>query len=543
MASQLRRGEVGFLSDLLIKVATAGDAALTSKTISSLEVACIRKGAIPLTKAMSHHCPTLGLTALHSAIRYNWPKCMMVLVESGADLRANHVTVREGWDEEGMEEVEGTNALAFCWSEGSILSYKRLLRHCVDRGVAQELQPALSDAHLEVFAGKLPSLGVLDIFKKEPHPSQEMSPTLLHLAAIQGHVDICRHLVESKVSKMKEIGPSGFTPLHMAAMCGQVDAVRYFIEADPKLVDIRSEDGLTPLQVAFKARLCELDQPNNMPVIRLLLEHGADPAAADSNNRSMFSAAAIGGSLEAFLHLEDVTKKAGIKWDPKTDEDSNLWSPGYLAARIGNLEVLKHLVKDLGVDPFAFDSGNVTTPFMIACAQGRLDLVKFMMEDVEGAATHVNDSNDEDTSALTLACDELKEDVVEYLCKHGADPNVSMEMDSETPQLFQACMAGSTRIVSALISAGAKICSVSDDIHPLDFAYGEGHAGVLEVLIRKIIDEGQKEQNGLTSERIAMAFEVALEERSRSLLMLVLEEFPESVDKAMEKEIADIVSR
>ena len=68
---------------------------------------------------------------------------------------------------------------------------------------------------------------------------------------------------------------AGWAPIHYVAFHGHVDSVDAMVDAVPALVDLRTADHLhvTPLMLAAMG--------NQMSVVRLLLQHGADITAVD----------------------------------------------------------------------------------------------------------------------------------------------------------------------------------------------------------------------------------------------------------------------
>lgn len=114
--------------------------------------------------------------------------------------------------------------------------------------------------------------------------------TPLHYAALNDD--------NSQVVELLTLGESpdvadnnGFVPLHFAAQGYAVDATRLLLEACAT-VDAVNRFGNTPLFVAV------YDSRGRGEVIRMLLEHGADPDHANSSGQSPRGLAALISNYE-----------------------------------------------------------------------------------------------------------------------------------------------------------------------------------------------------------------------------------------------------
>jgi hypothetical protein len=88
--------------------------------------------------------------------------------------------------------------------------------------------------------------------------------TALMMAALRGHLDWCKRLVERGAAVNRE----GWTPLHYAATGPNPQVTAFLLEKGAQ-VDAPSPNGTTPLMMAARMK-----QPQ---AVRLLVELGADP--------------------------------------------------------------------------------------------------------------------------------------------------------------------------------------------------------------------------------------------------------------------------
>lgn len=128
----------------------------------------------------------------------------------------------------------------------------------------------------------------------------------LHIAATYGSVDSVELLVSAGFSA-KSVDLHGRTPLHCAALCREVDSVAcvdYLVYQYKKAISSRDKEGSTPLLIAA--------QRTNIPVVKKLLQHGADASAVDRRGRSSLTFAKEAQSEELIQLLESSSTKAKL---------------------------------------------------------------------------------------------------------------------------------------------------------------------------------------------------------------------------------------
>ena len=108
-----------------------------------------------------------------------------------------------------------------------------------------------TQSHLSAHYGKLEIFTYL--LKKLLHknPENEQGVTPLHMAATNGHFDICRLLIANILTEKNPRDNTGRTPLHAAAYKGYLDIckVLLFNTADK---NPRDDNGATPLKLAYE---------------------------------------------------------------------------------------------------------------------------------------------------------------------------------------------------------------------------------------------------------------------------------------------------
>ncbi|KAM7515711.1 hypothetical protein LguiA_005294 [Lonicera macranthoides] len=76
--------------------------------------------------------------------------------------------------------------------------------------------------------------------------------TPLHVAALKGHVDFARAILEEKPDLVTELDSRGRSPLHLASANGHVEMVKFLVTVDPNVCFTEDEDGWTPFHLAAK---------------------------------------------------------------------------------------------------------------------------------------------------------------------------------------------------------------------------------------------------------------------------------------------------
>ncbi len=234
--------------------------------------------------------------------------------------------------------------------------------------------------------------------------------TPLVLAAREGDAETARILLDAG-AEVNQTTDYGWTPLLTAVQNRYYRLAAELLErgADP---NIANGGGWTPLYIATDNRNIEGgDYPTRRPdmdhlaMIRLLLEHGADPnmrMASSTETRTVFT--------NQWLHEEGAT-------------------PLLRAAQSGDL-VLLRLLLAYGADPDIPTEAGVT-PLMVASGIGWVEGITYewspeqTFEAVElllklGADVNAHDTVDGRT-ALMGAAHKGRNDVVELLVAHGAD--------------------------------------------------------------------------------------------------------------------------
>ena len=238
-------------------------------------------------------------------------------------------------------------------------------------------------------------------------------------------------------------------------------------------VNARSDDFRTPLMIA--ARI-----PGGTPVVRFLLEHGANPnpnPRPETQSSPLLDAATAGDGASFELLMQH---GANIKWDA---EEILTMAVVQKCRRCLDLAVAKTTYKDAytnalqdsafegdaaamrvmldhGADPKAFDVfGHTALMYAAAADDLPLDAVKLLVArgaDVNAKSQHPN-SGDTGLTVLDMAKQHGKTPVVEFLVASGAKSSVAMPVVLE-PRFKNELRGAIQDSIPAATARGCQFC-------------------------------------------------------------------------------------
>ncbi len=330
----------------------------------------------PLTRARD--------TALMMAARTGAAGAVRLLIEAGAEVNA-----KEAWG--------GTTALMWAVSEGHVEAARLLIAAGADVKARSNF---VAPANGRGFEGRTPLTGTADA-KAAEFASGWLTP--LMLAAREGHVELSRVLVGAGADVNAAAG-DGKTALAMAIFNGNYEVASVLVDSK---ADVNTADAqrFTPLFWAVDRRNMET-APNfpwmvtldPLPLIRKMLDAGANPNALVNNTprarmregspRIVFATALMRAAFAADLELVKLLLDHGA--DPKiiSRDSENMLSA---AAGLGfvhgyhrgkspeeRLQVVKLFV-ELGNDINHYDDYGIT-PLMAAGNFGNVPIIQYLID-------------------------------------------------------------------------------------------------------------------------------------------------------------------
>ena len=81
------------------------------------------------------------------------------------------------------------------------------------------------------------------------NPANNRGFTPLYVAAENGHIEVCKLIIENMVGEKNLTGPNGFTPIHLAVQNRHKEIYKILIE-NVEEMNPKDDYGTTPLDIA-----------------------------------------------------------------------------------------------------------------------------------------------------------------------------------------------------------------------------------------------------------------------------------------------------
>ncbi|TAK58171.1 MAG: ankyrin repeat domain-containing protein, partial [Bacteroidetes bacterium] len=403
--------------------------------------------------------------------------------------------------------------------------------------------------------------------------------TILHSAVSSGSVDLVKKCIEAKLdvnakdddeltplfiaamADSKEIvgmllaagarvdaeDQSGKTALHYAAINGNKEMISMLLAAGAE-VNAKTERDITPLHYAA---LCASPE-----IVNLLLEHKAEVNTKTTYKTSLFSlvmktlAQGLGTRFGIFKLFQSNMAVVDAQVDRAQEVDL---TPLHFAASNGSPGVVQLLVeRNAAIEA---PSSMKSTPLHVALRANRDTIALYLLS----RKANVNAQDDNKNTPLHIAARNQDILMIQALLENGADISLIDKEDStvfdilfarenyggikllcenlkantslmkrfietETPVLQYAALAGDVALVKMLVDSKAKI----NDRHymtSLQFAMVGGSASIVDLLLASGADPGEKTSNGNTSVHIAAAT------GNSSFIQLMLSKISDGINK------------
>jgi ankyrin repeat protein len=256
--------------------------------MSVLEYAALNNNPSIITLAMERGASVItanmvqNISAFHDAATYNHPECIQTLFEG---------TLKS----EGREEALRIINLMTSQSGETALHYAASKGYCSATSLLLDLGAAISDDKQGVSAFQAAvvngQLEVAKIFLSKPglkeltRRASWNNSIALHSASYHGHLEICEVLLSHDANSLFLQNDELDTPLHCAAMKGHASVALLLVKAAEKQHDLGERRWIDKQNKRQKTPLIEAASNGFPRVVKILLEHGADPTVQASGGK------------------------------------------------------------------------------------------------------------------------------------------------------------------------------------------------------------------------------------------------------------------
>ena len=379
-----------------------------------------------------------GATALHWAAHWGATDLAERLLSAGALVDASNelgITPISIACRNGSEAMVDLLLKAKADAKGSEPSGETVLMSCARTGSLGAVEQLLA-------AGAEPNSVEVD-----------SGQTALMWATAGGHWEIVDLLIGAGAD-VNASSSGKFTPLMFAARTGDLKSAELLLDAGAE-VNVATEDGLSPLLIASASldaitgsdyRLV-VEESQHESLGALLLDHGADVTQSDQYGMTALHYAVEMNkpSLLRALLKRDADPNARLtqglpfrRGDYVGREAYDGASPFWLAARLGNVEMMRELL-DAGADPELRQAWGVT-PTMVAAGVTQTDsrianeekLIQALELLVLEIKTDIHSVDRSGQTAVHGAANVSGNEIIKFLVAEGADPE-AVDSRGRTP--------------------------------------------------------------------------------------------------------------
>ncbi|OWZ20683.1 hypothetical protein PHMEG_0004858 [Phytophthora megakarya] len=231
--------------------------------------------------------------------------------------------------------------------------------------------------------------------------------TPLHEAAINGHLQVCRLLVNFGLLVDCHT-TRGRTPLMYAVKGDFVELARYLVEKAGANVNEQNEMGVTAVYIAC--------QDGHEEMVKFLVQEAhADVNLSNRTNHTPLHEAVAGG----FIGVVEFMLRNGADKFAVDKMGVTVW---HEAAGNGSVDMLHLLVQhEVSLHPNQVDKVMARHPFHYAAVEGKADFLQALLEK---KLVDVNFVDIDGCTALYYAAANGHANVMQVLLRFGGDPNI-----------------------------------------------------------------------------------------------------------------------
>ena len=313
--------------------------------------------------------------------------------------------------------------------------------------------------------------GNLDLFQyllgKGSHvfrKTKDKQNSCLHIAAVNGHVDLCKTLVEIYYLDILLADDDGWTVLHHAAKSGNLDLFQYLIGKGSDVFSKTKDKQNSCLHIAAVNRHVDL--------CKTLVEiYYLDILLADDDGWTVLHHAAKSGNLDLFQYL--IGKESDVFSKTKNKQNSL-----HIAAVNGHAGLCKKLLEIYNLDILLTDDDGWAV-LHHAAENGNLDLFQYLI----GKWSDVYSKTKDKQNSLHIAAVNGHAGLCKILLEIYNLDILLTDADGKTV-LHHTAECGNRHLFQYLIGRGSDVFSkTKDKQNSLHIAALNGHADLCKTLL------------------------------------------------------------
>ena len=335
--------------------------------------------------------------------------------------------------------------------------------------------------HLMSFHGNLGMVKLLVEMYGNAEAKDENQRTPLHLACMQGHLEIAQYLHYECGCSLQCEDKDGWTPIELAGIHDHIDIVKYFDAWDQSPIATEAQDLTTFFQgikllyqlfTAYKNRDSRLVAESNSHLCVMNVKF----VLRSENCFTALHFLCKLGILEGVKYFIEMYGNVEAR-----DESGR--TPLHIACKNGHIDVSEYLILECGCDKEAIDNEQ-NTPLFTACWNNQTAMVKHLVSRF-GCKSDIRDTKG--LTPLHITCAKGYTDITEYLINQCGCDKEDRNNELQFTPLFYACLTGQADTVKLLVSKFRCNLDITDDkkCTPLHAACFSGYQQLFLYLINE----------------------------------------------------------
>ena len=270
-----------------------------------------------------------------------------------------------------------------------------------------------------------------DIFSKTKN-----NQSCLHLAAYDGHLKVCRTLLQNYNFDIHEKDDNEMTVLHCAAASGDLELFQYFIQNGSNVFSKKKDDMNSLHLAAYNGHL--------KMCMTLLQIYSFDIHKRDDNGWTALHCTAKSGELEIFQYLVE----KGSKLHSETKDHTNCL---HIAAWNGHLNLCRALLHNYSFDIHSKNDKGYNA-LLCAAEIGDLELFQYFIENGSCISSKTKDNR----HWLHIAASKGRFHLIKSILKYYVF-EIEMKCDKGWTILHYSAQSGDLELFEYLLEKGSLI--------------------------------------------------------------------------------------